>query len=111
MGVKTKICGVSTAEAVNAALVQGERRVEDSPTYPLSVVERVGELGFAIVGDDGDVLVGTEVEPLAEAPDAQIGDIIAETLPPVDFNRINAQNAKQGIVQKVRDAERERQYD
>src|SRR3954469_19233538 len=26
-------------------------------------------------------------------PDAQIGDIIAETLPPVDFNRINAQNA------------------
>src|ERR1700743_3730286 len=28
-------------------------------------------------------------------PDAQIGDIIAETLPPVDFNRINAQNAKQ----------------
>src|SRR5882724_7539018 len=43
--------------------------------------------------------------------DAQIGDIIAETLPPVDFNRINAQNAKQVIVQKVRDAERERQYD
>ncbi len=47
----------------------------------------------------------------ARNPDAQIGDIIAETLPPVDFNRINAQNAKQVIVQKVRDAERERQYD
>src|ERR1043166_8247999 len=44
-------------------------------------------------------------------PDAQTGDIISETLPPVDFNRINAQNAKQVIVQKVRDAERERQYD
>jgi N utilization substance protein A len=44
-------------------------------------------------------------------PDAQIADIIAETQPPVDFNRINAQNAKQVIVQKVRDAERERQYD
>jgi len=44
-------------------------------------------------------------------PDAQISDIIAETLPPVDFNRINAQNAKQVIVQKVRDAERERQFD
>ena len=29
----------------------------------------------------------------------------------MDFNRINAQNAKQVIVQKVRDAERERQYD
>ena len=44
-------------------------------------------------------------------PDAQVGDIIAETLPPVDFNRINAQNAKQVIVQKVRDAERERPYE
>jgi transcription termination/antitermination protein NusA len=44
-------------------------------------------------------------------PDAQVDDIIAETLPPVDFNRINAQNAKQVIVQKVRDAERERQYE
>ncbi len=47
----------------------------------------------------------------AAIPTPQIGDIIAETLPPVDFNRINAQNAKQVIVQKVRDAERERQYD
>ncbi|MGN6149527.1 MAG: transcription termination factor NusA, partial [Rhizomicrobium sp.] len=47
----------------------------------------------------------------ARNPAAMVGDIIAETLPPVDFNRINAQNAKQVIVQKVRDAERERQYD
>src|SRR6201989_973408 len=39
----------------------------------------------------------------ARNPAAQVGDIIAETLPPVDFNRINAQNAKQVIVQKVRD--------
>ncbi|HEY1836909.1 MAG TPA: transcription termination factor NusA [Rhizomicrobium sp.] len=47
----------------------------------------------------------------ARNPAAQVGDIIAETLPPVDFNRVNAQNAKQVIVQKVRDAERERQYE
>ncbi|MGB8600634.1 MAG: transcription termination factor NusA [Rhizomicrobium sp.] len=44
-------------------------------------------------------------------PAAQIGDIIAETLPPVDFSRMSAQTAKQVIVQKVRDAERERQHD
>ena len=42
---------------------------------------------------------------------AQVGDIIAETLPPMDFGRIAAQTAKQVIVQKVRDAERERQFD
>ena len=44
-------------------------------------------------------------------PEAQLGDIIAEPLPPIDFGRIAAQTAKQVIVQKVRDAERERQYE
>src|SRR5918912_803696 len=43
-------------------------------------------------------------------PAAQVGDFIAEPLPPLDFGRIAAQSAKQVIVQKVRDAERERQY-
>jgi N utilization substance protein A len=43
-------------------------------------------------------------------PAAQVGDWIAETLPPFDFGRIAAQSAKQVIVQKVRDAERDRQY-
>lgn len=39
-------------------------------------------------------------------PDAKIGDFIAESLPPLDFGRVAAQNAKQVIVQKVREAER-----
>ena len=44
-------------------------------------------------------------------PDAQIGDFIADPLPPMDFGRIAAQSAKQVIVQKVREAERDRQYE
>jgi N utilization substance protein A len=44
-------------------------------------------------------------------PDAQLGDFIAEQLPPMDFGRIAAQSAKQVIVQKVREAERDRQYE
>lgn len=44
-------------------------------------------------------------------PAAQVGDLIEDELPPVDFGRIAAQTAKQVIVQKVRDAERERQYE
>ena len=43
--------------------------------------------------------------------DAKIGDFIADPLPPMDFGRIAAQSAKQVIVQKVREAERDRQYD
>ena len=45
-----------------------------------------------------------------QKPDAVVGDILSELLPPLDFGRVAAQNAKQVIVQKVRDAERERQF-
>lgn len=52
---------------------------------------------------------------LAEAkrikPDAEIGEFLIDDLPPLDFGRIAAQTAKQVIVQKVREAERDRQYE
>ncbi len=44
-------------------------------------------------------------------PAAQVGDTIADPLPPLEYGRIAAQSAKQVIVQKVREAERDRQYD
>jgi transcription termination/antitermination protein NusA len=44
-------------------------------------------------------------------PEAELGDFISEPLPTLEFGRIAAQTAKQVIVQKVREAERERQYD
>ncbi len=44
-------------------------------------------------------------------PAAQVGDYIAETLPPFDFGRIAAQSSKQVLVQEIRSAERDRQYD
>jgi N utilization substance protein A len=43
--------------------------------------------------------------------DAVVGDFIVDPLPPIEFGRIAAQAAKQVIFQKVRDAERERQYE
>ncbi|MEM7653054.1 MAG: transcription termination factor NusA [Pseudomonadota bacterium] len=39
-----------------------------------------------------------------------VGEFIVDALPPIDFGRIAAQTAKQVIVQKVREAERSRQY-
>jgi len=42
--------------------------------------------------------------------DAKVGDVLTEDLPPLEFGRVAAQNAKQVIVQKVRDAERERHF-
>lgn len=57
-------------QAVDAILIQNERRTEDSPTYPLVVVRDEDDtLGFAIL-DGETVRVGTAEEPLADAPDA-----------------------------------------
>jgi len=53
----------SQEQAVQAALSQGERRVEGSPTFPLAVVERDGALGFAIV-EEGQIKAGTAESPL-----------------------------------------------
>jgi len=44
-------------------------------------------------------------------PEAEIGTVLSDPLPPMDFGRIAAQSAKQVIMQKVREAERERQFD
>jgi N utilization substance protein A len=67
----------------------------------LEVVEEVEEPAVQISLDDAR----------RDKPDAEIGDYLASSLPPMDFGRIAAQTAKQVIVQKVRDAERQRQYD
>jgi N utilization substance protein A len=67
----------------------------------LEVVEEVDNPATQIALDDA----------LAKNPDAQIGDFIADPLPPIEFGRVATQSAKQVIVQKVREAERDRQYE
>lgn len=60
--------------AVDAALIQAEREVEGSASYPLAVVRNdAGELGFA-VSRDGVVVAGTAEAPLAEVEGATVGD-------------------------------------
>ncbi|MBR7158385.1 MAG: transcription termination/antitermination protein NusA [Alphaproteobacteria bacterium] len=67
-----------------------------------------------IVEDDAVENEVTQL-PLSQAKkkkaDAEVGSFIVDPLPPIDFGRIAAQTAKQVIVQKVRDAERQRQFD
>jgi len=46
-------------------------------------------------------------DAVAENPEAQLGDVVEEPLEPETFGRIGAQAAKQVILQKIRDAERE----
>ncbi|MEM0929225.1 MAG: transcription termination factor NusA [Pseudomonadota bacterium] len=44
-------------------------------------------------------------------PEAEVGDFLSDPLPPVDFGRVAALAAKQTITQRMRDAERDNQYD
>lgn len=53
----------------------------------------------------------TLAEAQLDKEGVQVGEFIAQSLPPIDYSRIGAQTAKQVIVQKVREAERERQYE
>lgn len=50
------------------------------------------------------------IKAQAKRADAKVGEFLVDTLPPIDFGRIAAQTAKQVIVQKVREAERKRQF-
>ncbi len=43
--------------------------------------------------------------------DIQVGEFITNSLPPIDFGRIAAQTAKQVITQRVREAERNKQFE
>ena len=53
----------------------------------------------------------TVKEAQVRKADAILGEFLVDPLPPIDFGRIAAQTAKQVIVQKVRDAERDRQFE
>ena len=63
-----------------------------------------------VVPDEEYVDEGLQI-PLSEArkkqPDIEVGGVIEEHLEPVEFGRIGAQTAKQVILQKIREAERE----
>ncbi|WP_182111469.1 MULTISPECIES: ABC transporter permease subunit [unclassified Actinotalea] len=65
-------------QAIEALLVQNEKRVEGTSAYPLVVVERSGplgggELGFAL-DVDGEVRVGTAEDPLHDVDDGVVDD-------------------------------------
>ncbi len=60
------------ADAIRSILLQNDRRVEGSPTLPLTVVRSGEDLGFAVVHEDGDVALGTPEQPLAVVDDAVV---------------------------------------
>jgi N utilization substance protein A len=71
-------------------------------------LQRLLEVVEMVENDSAQISVE---EARTRNPAAQVGDYISEPLPPLDYGRIAAQSAKQVIMQKVREAERDRQYE
>ncbi|WP_088345008.1 MULTISPECIES: transcription termination factor NusA [Rhodomicrobium] len=87
---------------------ENEIRAEIDPKTGEIRLARLLEVVEAVVQDAIEISLK---DARKRNPEANIGDFIAEPLPPLDFGRVAAQNAKQVIVQKVREAERDRQFD
>ncbi|WP_062515958.1 ABC transporter permease subunit [Demequina gelatinilytica] len=93
---------VSKAQAIDAALIQAEREVDGSPSYPLAVVRDGDTIGFAI-SEDGVVEVGTSEEPLAEV-DGSVDDSGRPTeVDGWEIVKVNELLSDQALAQEVTD--------
>lgn len=72
---------VTQPEAVEAILKSSVERVEGSPTYPVAVLTRDGELYLLATDPDGAAQLGSADTPLAPAPDAEFDNGKAKSVP------------------------------
>ena len=107
-------------EALEAALASATRKRHGGDIEARVRIDReTGDYNtyrcWEIIEDDAEMEFPLRQITLSAAqydePDKQLGDFIEEEIDSVDFGRIAAQTAKQVIVQKVREAERERVVD
>lgn len=106
-------------DALELALATAtKKRYDEDSTIVVNIDRSTGEYetfrSWEVVGDETLALLGTQFtteEAIEENPDLKPGDIHTAQVENVDFGRIAAQTAKQVIVQKVREAEREQVVD
>ncbi len=99
----------------NALASAMKKRFKEDADIRVSIDRTTGEHeGFRrwlVVPDDAGLQEPDQQELYSEAQEIQsgiqVGDYIEEPLEPIEFGRIGAQAAKQAILQKIRDAERE----
>ena len=108
-------------EAIEAALASAtKKRQREDIEVRVAIDRETGDYetfrGWLVLEDDSEPLeFPTREIRLSDArndnPDIQVGDYIEEPMKSVEFGRIAAQTAKQVIVQKVREAERNQVVD
>lgn len=100
----------------NAIQVAGRRKYGHEQNIKAEISHKTGEIKLYKVLDVVENLENymTEIsleDALERNPESKIGDQVLEPLPPIDLGRVAAQSAKQVIVQKVKEAERDKQYE
>lgn len=85
------------------------RAIIDRRTGEIRIARHLEVVADAATLDDEGRQITLE-RARRKKPDITVGEILIDPLPPLDFGRVAAQTARQVIFQKVRDAERERQY-
>ena len=107
--------------ALESALASAtKKRIHDEADVRVAIDRETGEYEsfrrWLVVPDEPPEQPEVEFNPemqirLTDAqkqvPDVQVDEYIEEALEPIEFGRIGAQAAKQVILQKIRDAERE----
>ncbi|MHA7871617.1 MAG: transcription termination factor NusA [Hyphococcus sp.] len=83
-------------------------KAEINPTTGETRLWRLLEVVEEVENDSAEITLD---DARHRNPEAEIGDFMSEPLPPIDFGRVAAMAAKQVITQKVREAERDRQYE
>ncbi len=89
-------------QAIEALLIQNERRVEGSQSYPLTVLADGDELAFGVLTDDGDVRVGRAEQPLETVDDAVVDGGTVTEVPGYEVLDRQAVLARQGEVTNLR---------
>ena len=91
-----------------------KKRFKDDVDVRVEIDRETGEFKsfrrWQIVVDEEHELPAQQIaltDAVEQKLDKQVGDYVEEALEPVEFGRIGAQTAKQVILQKIRDAERE----
>jgi len=91
-----------------------KKRFKDDVDVRVEIDRETGEYKsfrrWQIVADNDHEIPAQQIaltDAYARDPNLQINDFVEEPLEPVEFGRIGAQTAKQVILQKIRDAERE----
>ncbi len=102
--------------ALESALAHAtKKRISDDVEVRVEIDRNTGEYQafrrWEVLPDDAEIehpeRQYTLTEARARSADIQVGEYIEEPLEAVEFGRIGAQAAKQVILQKIRDAERE----